>query len=102
MRWEKQPDGYGLYVMVDHGHGWMTLYAHCSEVLIKEGQTVATGEEIALVGQTGTATGAHLHFELLSDGIYLNPEFYFRCYETDKSNGQQCIYCICSSVVFSG
>ncbi|MGI6012781.1 MAG: M23 family metallopeptidase [Oscillospiraceae bacterium] len=72
----EQPDGYGLYVMLDHGHGWITLYAHCSEVLVTEGQTVTTGEQIALVGQTGATTGAHLHFELLSNGVYLNPEFY--------------------------
>lgn len=71
-----QPEGYGLYVMLDHGHGWMTLYAHCSEVLVQEGQQVSLGETIALVGQTGAVTGAHLHFELISDGTYLNPEYY--------------------------
>lgn len=54
----------------------MTLYAHCNEILVLEKLTVEIGQQIATVGQTGAATGAHLHFELLSDGTYLNPEFY--------------------------
>lgn len=72
----EQPDGYGRYIMLDHGNGWMTLYAHCNEILVLEKLTVEIGQQIATVGQTGAATGAHLHFELLSDGTYLNPEFY--------------------------
>lgn len=73
-----EPEGYGLYVILDHGRGWKTLYAHCSRILVTEGQRVSMGETLALVGQTGAVTGAHLHFELISDGVYLNPEYYIQ------------------------
>ncbi|MGN1001308.1 MAG: peptidoglycan DD-metalloendopeptidase family protein [Oscillospiraceae bacterium] len=69
-------DSYGNYVVIDHGDGWESLYAHCSSLLVTGGQWVETGETIALVGETGLATGPHLHFELTHDGVYLNPEYY--------------------------
>ena len=56
--------GYGNAVEIDHGDGTSTLYAHASALLVKEGQRVTKGEPVALVGQTGQATGPHLHFEL--------------------------------------
>lgn len=68
-------EGYGNYVVISHENGYRTLYAHCSEVCVTCG-SIERGEVIALVGQTGGATGPHLHFELQSDGVYLNPEFY--------------------------
>lgn len=68
-------DSYGKYVMIDHADGYRTLYAHCSKHL-KSGGKVKRGDAIALVGQTGAATGPHLHFELMKNGVYLNPEFY--------------------------
>ena len=71
-----EDEGYGNYVMIDHGSGYVTLYGHCSKLLISEGETVSKGQIIALVGASGKATGPHLHFELMHDGIYLNPEFY--------------------------
>lgn len=71
-----EDEGYGNYVKVDHGDGFVTLYGHCSALLVSEGDTVSKGECIAQVGSTGHATGPHLHFELLHDGVYLNPEFY--------------------------
>lgn len=71
-----EDDGYGSYVMLDHGDGFETLYGHCSALLVSEGDYVMKGTCIALVGSTGQATGPHLHFELLHDGVYLNPEFY--------------------------
>ena len=69
-------DGYGNYVKIDHGNGFTTLYAHCSELLIHEGDSVTRNQTIALVGSTGQSTGPHLHFELMHNGVYLNPEFY--------------------------
>ena len=69
-------DGYGNYVKLDHGNGFVTLYGHCSALLVSEGEQIARGQSIALVGSTGQSTGPHLHFELMHDGIYLNPEFY--------------------------
>ena len=68
--------GYGNYVKLDHGNGYITLYGHCSELSVSAGETVARGQPIALVGSTGQSTGPHLHFELIHNGVYLNPEFY--------------------------
>lgn len=70
-------NGYGNYIRISHDGGWSTLYAHCSETFVQAGQSVTKGEKIALAGATGEVTGPHLHFELLHDGIYTNPEFFF-------------------------
>lgn len=67
---------YGKYIVIDHGDGWTTLYAHCSALCAEAGRRVAAGERIALVGATGAATGPHLHLELRHDGVYYNPEYY--------------------------
>lgn len=67
---------YGNYIIIDHGDGWTTLYAHCSVLFTEAGRNVTAGERIALVGATGAATGPHLHFELRHDGVYYNPEYY--------------------------
>ena len=69
-------NSYGNYVIVDHGNGLQSLYAHCSEVLVEAGDTVADGAEIARVGMTGRATGNHLHFELWRAGKILDPTGY--------------------------
>ncbi len=70
--------GYGLTVMLDHGSGFQTLYAHCSQILVKQGDSVKCGDKIALVGHSGKVTGPHLHFEIIYNGKYLNPEFYLQ------------------------
>jgi murein DD-endopeptidase MepM/ murein hydrolase activator NlpD len=71
-----EEEGYGNYVVLDHGSGYNTLYAHCSQILVKMGDYVSLGDTIALVGATGEVTGPHLHFELRSNGLFLNPEYY--------------------------
>lgn len=73
--------GYGLYVILEHAQGYRTLYAHCSQLLVQAGETVTCGTQIALSGATGQVTGPHLHFELMRDGVYLNPELYINSYE---------------------
>lgn len=64
---------YGNYVVVDHGNGVATLYAHHKLNLVHEGDIVRRGQKIAEVGRTGNATGPHLHFELKIDGLQRNP-----------------------------
>ncbi len=67
---------YGLYLQLDHGNGVTSFYAHCDALCVQQGQTVAAGEKIANAGQTGNATGPHLHFELKRNGVKLNPLYY--------------------------
>ena len=64
---------YGMYVVIDHGNGYSTLYGHCSAIYVYEGQQVSRGDVIAAVGSTGWSTGPHLHFEVRIDGIAQNP-----------------------------
>ena len=68
--------GYGNYLVVSHANGCRTLYAHCSEILVSSGENVTAGQVIARVGATGQVTGPHLHFELMQNDVYLNPEYY--------------------------
>ncbi len=65
--------GYGNYVVIDHGNGFRTLYAHLSRIDVQAGQPVQQGAVIGAVGATGNATGPHLHFELLQNGVQRNP-----------------------------
>lgn len=65
--------GYGNYLVINHGGGVETCYAHCSEILVREGDSVRQGEVVALVGSTGNSTGPHLHFEIKENGEFLDP-----------------------------
>ena len=71
-----ESSSYGKYITVSHQGGFSTLYAHCSKILASSGDTVKEGEAIAEVGETGIATGPHLHFELHQGSQYLNPIYY--------------------------
>ena len=68
--------GYGKMIEVDHGYGLMTRYGHNSKNLVKVGSRVKRGQIIALVGSTGRSTGPHLHYEVLLNGIPMNPKNY--------------------------
>lgn len=65
--------GYGQAVVIDHGNGLSTVYAHCSALYVRQGQLVRKGEVIAAVGSTGNANGPHLHFEVRENGTAVDP-----------------------------
>lgn len=71
-----ESSSYGKYCIVAHEGGYSTLYAHCSRIITTSGKTVELGETIAEVGESGMATGPHLHFELQRESVYLNPVYY--------------------------
>jgi len=64
---------YGYYVKIQHDNGLVTLYAHCSQLLVSAGDRVERGQVIAKVGSTGASTGPHLHFEVIKNGQYMQP-----------------------------
>ena len=70
------PIGYGRYVIINHGNGYSTLYSHFKMYFVTEGQSVAKGEQIGLMGDTGRSTGPHLHFEIRKGGTKVNPLSY--------------------------
>ncbi len=67
---------YGKYCIVSHTGGYESLYAHCSKITVSSGEKVSQGQKLAEVGETGIATGPHLHFELHKGDLYLNPIYY--------------------------
>ena len=82
-KWQR---GYGYTVVIDHGYGYKTLYAHLLDknFLVKKGQKVVRGEQIALSGNSGKSTGPHLHYEVIVKGQYVNPvNYYFMDLDAD-------------------
>src|SRR5262249_20792553 len=72
--WAGERSGYGNMVEIDHGNGYATRYGHNESILVHVGQVVKKGEEIALMGSTGRSTGPHVHFEVLYNGVAVNPD----------------------------
>jgi murein DD-endopeptidase MepM/ murein hydrolase activator NlpD len=66
----------GKTLVIDHGHGMMTRFGHAHEILVEAGDVVKRGDKIATIGSTGRSTGSHLHYEVLLNGIRVNPEKY--------------------------
>ena len=65
--------GYGNYVVIAHGDGFLTLYGHLDRIEVNPGETVSQGQEIGLLGSTGWSTGPHVHFEIRKNGVYTDP-----------------------------
>ena len=73
----KWNSGYGKCVIIDHGFGYKTKYAHCKKLNCRKGQKIKKGEVIALLGNTGQSTGPHLHYEVIKNNNKVNPVNYF-------------------------
>jgi murein DD-endopeptidase MepM/ murein hydrolase activator NlpD len=69
--------GYGYHVVIDHGYGYKTLYAHMSKFKVKVGEKIKRGDVIGYVGSTGTSTAPHLHYEVIKNGEKINPMNFF-------------------------
>ena len=69
--------GYGKHIRIDHGYGYLTLYAHLNSYNVRRGQKVKKGDVIGFVGNTGRSKGVHLHYEVHKDGKKVNPVNYF-------------------------
>lgn len=74
---ERNNHGYGRMVIIDHGYGYESLYAHLSQIRVREGQEIKRGEIIGTVGNTGISTAPHLHYEIIRNGRKVNPVNYF-------------------------
>ncbi len=82
---ERSSRGYGNHVIINHGFGYKTLYAHLSAINVREGQKIQRGEAIGKVGNTGTSTAPHLHYEVIKGGEKINPiNFYFNDLSADE------------------
>lgn len=74
---KRELGGYGMYIVIDHGYGYQTLYGHLSDFEVRLGQKVKRGQEIGKVGNTGTSVAPHLHYEVVHNGKKVNPVNYF-------------------------
>jgi len=70
------PTGFGNYVIIDHGNGYVTRYAHLQQVKVYGGQKIAQGQVIGTIGMSGGAVAPHLHFEIIKNGVYCNPALF--------------------------
>lgn len=74
---KNQRIGHGKHIIIDHGYGYETLYAHLSGFNVKVGQTIKRGQVIGFIGSTGTSTASHLHYEVFKNGKNVDPKFYY-------------------------
>ena len=74
---EKNKSGYGNNVLIDHGYGYKTRYAHLHTIKVKKGEKVKRGQEIGTMGNTGKSTAPHLHYEVIKNNKTVNPINFF-------------------------
>lgn len=84
--------GYGYCIMIDHGNGLVTVYGHSSKLLVKQGDTVKTGQIIGVVGSTGHSTGPHLHLEVHVNGKAVDPTPWFKQHGVDLKLQMESVY----------
>jgi len=72
--------GYGNHVLIDHGSGLKSLYAHLAKIEVKEGEKISRDSIVGLIGSTGMSTGPHLHLQIFQDGKWVNPRTFFEGY----------------------
>lgn len=77
IKYKRSRAGYGNHIIIDHGYGYETLYAHMSKVDVRRGQKVKRGDIIGYIGSSGRSTAPHLHYEVIKDGRKINPVNYF-------------------------
>jgi len=86
-RADNNSSGYGKHIRVDHGYGYLTLYAHLSQYNVRKGQKVKRGDLIGFVGSTGRSEAPHLHYEVFKDGERINPiNFYYGSLSQEEFN----------------
>jgi len=84
---KKSHTDFGMYITVNHGYGYETLYGHLSKFNVRPGQEVKRGEIIGYVGNSGASTAPHLHYEVHKDGQRVNPSlYYFKDLNADEYN----------------
>lgn len=88
---ESSYSGYGKHVKIDHGFGYVSLYAHMSKFNVKVGQKVKRGDIIGYVGSTGISTGPHLHYEVVKKGKKVNPQLYYFQEDLDADDYERMI-----------
>jgi murein DD-endopeptidase MepM/ murein hydrolase activator NlpD len=87
IRVDGRAPGYGKHIRIDHGFGYVTLYAHLSKFNVRRGQEVKRGDVIGFVGNTGRSVAPHLHYEIRKDGVAVNPiNFYYEGLNTEEFN----------------
>ena len=74
---EKKRFGFGFHVIVDHGYGYKTIYAHMSRINVRKGEKINRGDVMGLVGNTGSSTAPHLHYEVVKNGVKIDPVNYY-------------------------
>ena len=74
-------------MIIDHNNGYQTLYGHLAAIGVPAGSAISAGQALGIVGSTGSATGTHLHFEILQNGNRVNPLNYYSGYELEEGAG---------------
>jgi murein DD-endopeptidase MepM/ murein hydrolase activator NlpD len=87
VRADEAATGYGKHIRIDHGYGYMTLYAHLYKYNVKKNQKIKRGDLIGFVGSTGRSQAPHLHYEVWKDGLKINPiNFYYGNLSAEEFN----------------